>query len=85
MKGGPLKKEGDGKYNLLQYHFHWGKDENEGQICEMSMFSLGLQPTKNSTKTGKILTIAWVWSQTNANNVKCQSNFQIVTILQFHV
>ena len=52
MKGGPLKKEGDGKYNLLQFHFHWGKDENEGQICEMSMFSLGLQ-LKGARKLGK--------------------------------
>lgn len=28
MTGGPLKK--DGKYNLLQFHFHWGNTSQQG-------------------------------------------------------
>jgi len=30
MTGGPLQKEGGGKYNLLQYHFHWGNTSQHG-------------------------------------------------------
>lgn len=30
MTGGPLKKPGDDRYNLLQFHFHWGNTSQEG-------------------------------------------------------
>jgi len=30
MTGGPLMKEGESKYDLLQFHFHWGPTSQEG-------------------------------------------------------